>query len=1050
MSKEREDIRQGWYYVKLPEGTEGPKLIQREDGVVLDRRLHGASGRVQITDQTANGLHPVTLMRAVAMLEAQDKVVHVVLDEEASAASLLDDGRLRMNGRDLAQAPSPRHLPALDPELLAQAVKGPLECSRQPTPASKVLCFESLMNTDMPHNDNEISQGVLHMVSVLADSPTEVHFANIKMDIIGENRLTKGLGSLDDALTKGPFPLVCITLLEGYFEGVEQLIRGLRERGCRAHIAVGGVMPTLAPEHVMAHLPEVSFVCRGAGERFLRELCDIVGEGDVDTPMDQHQIDALLGLDGLLAYLDGPSGKTLISARADRVAEVSSLDRVRLDLSHVNTRHIVGGIEISTSRGCIHKCTFCSIMGREQYQARSAGGIMDVLQDYEARFKELYGEHIPRNAFRVHICDDDFACERTRAMEFFKALPNTPFRLSSTQVSVADLCVREDGKLTTTPDHEFLDTITPECFVLSERPLSERDFVADHRSRQWSSFLQIGVETFSDAELIRLGKGYSVDHIRAIVDALAARGIHMDAYFIQSNADTQAHDLIDGLDELCRTKMVHPIFFHLRFPIVPHLVSYFTSANYRRLVRHGREDVQTILRHVAVPNHPEYDYPFVSHDNPGDPWVAAAVEAGFFTDEERYTGSFEKLRAVWKSRLETLPDSEERKQGERLVRQLDDRGRRRCFELLSLARSVERGQTEWRPGIPSSGAAMDNAATILGPSQRWLKPFSRYAENTAPRLVVIPTWQCELRCRYCYIPKQDGRVMTLRTLERSIDMLLASDRPKVMLQFFGGEALIEWDLVRHGITYGREQAKHWGKEIEFIISSNGWSIDQEKLDWLREHPVKLELSLDGDRDTQNKFRRALEKGRDSYTEGIPDKAEMIRASGIPHEVIMVVHREAVGRMPENFFHIVSLGFPRVQINFALGAVWSVAQKQAFAAGLHTIGEQLKERWADGEEVSLINLEGRPMPIRLNGEVTVDWDGTVYGGNAFLHETEHKQKFVTGHLDDLRSFDRYWMDGPSNDYLLDWSYPPDITKNNLEVGRIFRSFHQWMATDEVRT
>ena len=285
MSKEREDIRQGWYYVKLPEGTEGPKLIQREDGVVLDRRLHGASGRVQITDQTADGLHPVTLMRAVAMLEAQDKVVHVVLDEEASAASLMDDGRLRMNGRDLAQAPSPRHLPALDPELLAQAVKGPLECSRQPTPASKVLCFESLMNTDMPHNDNEISQGVLHMVSVLADSPTEVHFANIKMDIIGENRLTKGLGSLDDALTKGPFPLVCITLLEGYFEGVEQLIRGLRERGCRAHIAVGGVMPTLAPEHVMAHLPEVSFVCRGAGERFLRELCDIVGEGDVDTPM---------------------------------------------------------------------------------------------------------------------------------------------------------------------------------------------------------------------------------------------------------------------------------------------------------------------------------------------------------------------------------------------------------------------------------------------------------------------------------------------------------------------------------------------------------------------------------------------------------------------------------------------------------------------------------------------------------------------------------------------------------------------------------------------
>ncbi|MGB0641549.1 MAG: hypothetical protein ACPGTU_19600, partial [Myxococcota bacterium] len=107
------------------------------------------------------------------------------------------------------------------------------------------------------------------------------------------------------------------------------------------------------------------------------------------------------------------------------------------------------------------------------------------------------------------------------------------------------------------------------------------------------------------------------------------------------------------------------------------------------------------------------------------------------------------------------------------------------------------------------------------------------------------------------------------------------------------------------------------------------------------------------------------------------------------------------------------------------------------------GQRLRDRWAKGDEVSLINLEGAPMPIRLNGEITVDWDGTIYGGNAFLHETEHKNKFVIGHLDDLGSFDRYWMDSPSNDYLLDWSYPPDITRNNLSVGAIFRSFHKWM-------
>jgi MoaA/NifB/PqqE/SkfB family radical SAM enzyme len=280
-------------------------------------------------------------------------------------------------------------------------------------------------------------------------------------------------------------------------------------------------------------------------------------------------------------------------------------------------------------------------------------------------------------------------------------------------------------------------------------------------------------------------------------------------------------------------------------------------------------------------------------------------------------------------------------------------------------------------------------------------------------------------------------------------MLLAADHNDVMLQFFGGEALLEWDLIQHGIRYGNAHAARRGKTIQFVVSSNGWSIDPDKLAWLADHPVKLELSLDGDPQTQNRFRRALAKGMDSYAEGIPDKVDTIVNSGIDHEVIMVVHPEAVDRMPDNFFHIVDLGFQRVQINFALGYLWTPAQKETFAGGLHEIGQRLNARWAKGETISLINLEGAPVPVRLNGEITVDHDGTVYGGNGFLHETEHKQKFRVGHLDDLHSFDRYWLDCPTNEYLLDWSYPPAVTENNLDVGRIFRSFHQWMHQQQDR-
>ena len=200
----------------------------------------------------------------------------------------------------------------------------------------------------------------------------------------------------------------------------------------------------------------------------------------------------------------------------------------------------------------------------------------------------------------------------------------------------------------------------------------------------------------------------------------------------------------------------------------------------------------------------------------------------------------------------------ERAVGERLLRRLDDRYRRLVFDYLLHARDT----AEPHPGWPShlkfdEPYAISVAEGILGDPKNWSLPLKRYArEQHTPRMVVIPTWQCELRCGYCFIPKQDGRVISMRTMERSVDMLIASEQKDLTLQFFGGEALLEYEKVRHGIEYAMEQAKQWRKNIHFIVSTNGWSLDQEKLEWLKTIPVKLELSLDGAEATQTRFRPA--------------------------------------------------------------------------------------------------------------------------------------------------------------------------------------------------
>ena len=95
--------------------------------------------------------------------------------------------------------------------------------------------------------------------------------------------------------------------------------------------------------------------------------------------------------------------------------------------------------------------------------------------------------------------------------------------------------------------------------------------------------------------------------------------------------------------------------------------------------------------------------------------------------------------------------------------------------------------------------------------------------------------------------------------------------------------------MQHAFAYGSAQAEARGKALSFILSSNGWSLDADKLSWLAQFPVKLELSLDGDPRTQNRFRHSRHKHEDSYATGIAPRARLIQGSGLAHDVIMVVH-----------------------------------------------------------------------------------------------------------------------------------------------------------------
>jgi len=97
---------------------------------------------------------------------------------------------------------------------------------------------------------------------------------------------------------------------------------------------------------------------------------------------------------------------------------------------------------------------------------------------------------------------------------------------------------------------------------------------------------------------------------------------------------------------------------------------------------------------------------------------------------------------------------------------------------------------------------------------------------------------CQLRCKYCFASTGDfgkGRkLMSFETGKHAIDFLLenSGDRPNLELDFFGGEPLMNFGVVKQVVEYARSREKEYNKKFRFTITTNGLLLDDEKIDFI--------------------------------------------------------------------------------------------------------------------------------------------------------------------------------------------------------------------------
>lgn len=414
------------------------------------------------------------------------------------------------------------------------------------------------------------------------------------------------------------------------------------------------------------------------------------------------------------------------------------------------------------------------------------------------------------------------------------------------------------------------------------------------------------------------------------------------------------------------------------------------------------------------------------------PTPAAAMAAVEAVVEQRLRGRDVRLEAPGLAERPGLGGLQAQEAATTGLRWADDATRAVAFAALAASR--RNGQHE--------AMVQQAVEDVLGPATGWVGAYHRHLHTPAARVVLLPTWQCELRCLYCAIGKTDAREMSPEVGHAALDVLLSAPTPQLELAFFGGEPLLRWELVRELCDRGTAEAEAQGRHLRVQITTNAWAMTEDILDDLARWDSHVQLSLDGDPSIQNQQRRPREAG-DSYLRGPAAHLPGVHARGIDYRVIMVVTPKTAPHMAESFAHLLSLGARCIQLNYAIGIPWEAEDCAVYARGLQAIGQQIEAAWQAGRELTIINLEEPASAVRNNLHVTVDFDGTVYGGNAFLVQAARREQFALGHVDDGHAWHRYLADGKTDaDIFANWKRRASL-ENTLRIGRVEASFVRFM-------
>ncbi len=183
---------------------------------------------------------------------------------------------------------------------------------------------------------------------------------------------------------------------------------------------------------------------------------------------------------------------------------------------------------------------------------------------------------------------------------------------------------------------------------------------------------------------------------------------------------------------------------------------------------------------------------------------------------------------------------------------------------------------------------------------------------------------CNLRCKYCFA--STGNFGTQRTLmsaetgKKAIDFLIekSAGRHNLEVDFFGGEPLLNFDVVKEIVLYALKRQKETGKNFRFTITTNAVLLKEEHMKFINEYMGNVVLSIDGRPEVNDRMRVRVD-GKGTYKDILPKIKEMADSRDQNNYYVRGTFTHENLDFSKDVLHMADLGFKQISVEPVVAA-----------------------------------------------------------------------------------------------------------------------------------